>query len=370
MKSNTDFNITRLVEELDAAVALGDVQKADEIADMLFRLQGGAEADTVMPAQFPAVIGTRQKNGGQKVKSKNLKKLVGLAAAAALVMALGITALATDLFGIGDLVIGRGKGAVNNPETITAEGSTEPTPGNIPEPEEMDLIVLQGYPDSNEYKASEEWNIFYESYDQDGSIVAEVGNKPNEFTEKYPMYLCYSQEMADKLEEIIAKYNLQPHEFITIAESEEQLFSTAGTGNFLDNGGSGVNRMLGGYVYNDGTFHYDGEATLFSGASFSYQFENYVKGTFSDTCLNVGDADSYQEWQYETKSGVTVSLALGDSKALVIADLENSFLTVNVLTGTGGDGSSSSGITKEDLQNFADLFDFNQINSQDPSQMK
>jgi hypothetical protein len=369
MKSNTDFNITQLIEELDAAVAREDVEKADEIADMLFRLQGGAEPDTGMPGQFPLSIKLRHQNGGDKVKSKSLKKLIGFAAAAALIMALGITALATDLFGIRDLVISSGQDAANNPESIPAEG-TEPAPGSVTEPEEMDLIVLQGYPDSSEYKASEEWNIFYENYDTDGSIVAEVGNKPNEFTEKYPMYLCYSQEMADKLEEIIAKYGLKLHESITIAESAEQLFDTAGTGNFLDNGGSGVSRMLGGYVYNDGTFHFDGEAALFSGVFMSYQFGNYVKGTFSDTYLNVGDADSYQEWQYTTKSGITVSLALSESKALVIADLNDSFVTINVLTGTAGAAGSEGGITREDLQSFADLFAFHEINNQNTSPTK
>ena len=91
--------------------------------------------------------------------------------------------------------------------------------------------------------------------------------------------------------------------------------------------------MQGGYAYNDGTFHYDGQVALTSGKLVDYQFGNYVKGTFSDVSLNVGDADSYREWAYETASGVTVSLALGDSKALVITDLDNSFVVINVLTG-------------------------------------
>ncbi len=93
----------------------------------------------------------------------------------------------------------------------------------------------------------------------------------------------------------------------------------------------------------------------------AYQFGNYVKGTFSGVYLNVGDADSYREWQYTTSSGVIVSLALGETKALVIADLENSFVAVNVLTGSAGSDFGSSSVTEDDLEAFADLFDFSVI---------
>jgi len=54
------------------------------------------------------------------------------------------------------------------------------------------LIVLQGYPDSNEYKASVEWNLFRAGYDTDGKLLSEVGNGSNEYTEKYPLYLVTS----------------------------------------------------------------------------------------------------------------------------------------------------------------------------------
>jgi len=57
------------------------------------------------------------------------------------------------------------------------------------------------------------------------------------------------------------------------------------------------------------------------------------KPCFSDTYLNIGDASSYAEWEYKTGSGQKVSLALGDTKALVIADLKNSYVVINVLSG-------------------------------------
>jgi hypothetical protein len=357
MKSNTDFNIVRLIEELDSAVAREDVQKADEIADMLFRLQGGDESEARMPGQFPLAIENYYRNGGHHVKKKSFKKLIGIAAAAVLVMALGITALATDLFGIRELVIRSGEKPSESPEISPSDIGAEQSPAISASGSETDLIVLQGYPDSNEYKASEEWVIFCRSYDPDGSIALGIGNAPNEYTEAYPMYLVYTQEMANKLEEIIAKYGLKLHSTIVTASGTAEFIYAAGTGNFLGHSES-YNAVLGGYAYDDGSFHYDGEAFI-SGSKISYQLGNYVKGTFSDTYLNIGDADSYEEWSYKTSSGVPVYLALSESKALVIADLKHSFVTINVLSGTA-DGETK--ITKDVLQQFADSFDFTQFN--------
>lgn len=369
MNKKADFNMTRLIEELDSAVLRGDTEKADDITDILFRLQRGREEDAVMPAQFPQNIGVYSKadSGRRPMKSKRIKRFIGVAAAAALVMTLGITALATQFFGLREMVIDNemSTSVTDNGTVLEGMGSETTSPGNGQNISEQDdeLIPLQGYPNSSEYKASAEWELFRQSYDTDGSIISQVGNNPNTYTEKYPMYLVYSKEMADKLEEIIAKYGLTLHTTLTIAENAAELFNLAGVGNFLEgNPEGGVNRLYSGYAYDDGSFAYDGQAILVNSAVVEYQLVNYVKGTFSDVCLNVGNADAYEEWQYTSASGVQVSLALSETKALIIADRENSFVVVNVLAGTGDSGFGSSSITEEDLQRFADLFDFTQIN--------
>lgn len=362
MNKMTGYNIAQLIEELDTAVMCGDIETADEIADILFRLQGGAEADAVMPVQFPASITAQNKNhkASSTIKPKGFKRIIGIAAAAALIMTLGITALATQFFGLRDMVIQNEKaGSV----TGTQAETTVPDNGQSSPEQSYELIPLQGYPDSSEYKASAEWELFRQSYDTDGSIIRQVGNNPNEYTERYPMYLVYSKEMAEKLEEIIAKYALTLHSTLTIAEKTEELFTLAGVGDFLEgNPDGGVNRVYSGYAYDDGSFAYDGQAVLVTGAVIEYQLVRYVKGIFSDVCLNIGDADDYREWQYTTKNGVQVSLALSETKALLITDLDHSFIVVNVLAGTGDSGFDSSSITEADLQSFADMFDFTQIN--------
>lgn len=367
MNKKTGFNASALIEELDSAVMRGDTEKADEISEILFKLQGGQEEDAVMPPRFPGIVSDQNKDisGEHKVKPNSIKRIVSIAAAAVLVMTLSITAIAANLFGLRDMVFDNGnKDAVPNWQVsapVTDEAALHNGIPDAPD-SDLDLIAMQGYPDSSEYKASAEWNVFCQNYDTDHAILNQVGNSSNEYTEKYPLYLVYSKEMADKLEEIIAKYKLSLHTAIALPENPEAFFSTAGTGDFLESQSSqGVNRNLGGYVYNDGTFQFDGEAVLSNSAVIGYQFANYVKGTFSDTYLNIGDSDAYQEWPYETASGVQVSLALSETKALIITDLGSSFVTVNVLAGTGDSGFGSSSITRDDLQRLADMFDFTQI---------
>ncbi len=387
MKNIKGWDITRLEDELDDAIARGDIARADAASALLFTLRGGNDADAVMPENFPNSIETQYTalHGGRQMKSA--KKFIAVAAAAILVVALGITALATGWFGVRDLVISTPSPSASAPTAApsTENGATTEDPNPLPT---YDIIALQGFPDSPEYKASAEWNTFCAGYDQDGAIINEVGNSSNEYTERYPMYLVYSKDMADKLEEIITKYDLTLHTSRELYDSVDALMALSGTGNFIADP-SGLPRMSG-YVYDDGTFHYDGEAVLSDEQSFSYQFGNYVKGTFSDVYLNVGDADGYDEWTYETSSGITVSLALGETKSLLIAELDNSFVTVNILNGArsqnmiddGGftqeeidelkendpksyadkyDFYTKNGLTREDLEAFADLFDFSVI---------
>lgn len=95
------------------------------------------------------------------------------------------------------------------------------------------------------------------------------------------------------------------------------------------------------------------------GRSFDYQIMNCKKGSFTDTLLNIGDADDYTEWSYQTASGETVCLASSPDKCLIFADLKDSFVTVNVLERTAED---SGNVTAESLQELADSFDFSMLN--------
>ena len=180
------------------------------------------------------------------------------------------------------------------------------------------------------------------------------------------MYQVYNQEMEDKLDEIVEKYDLSFHSRREMILPDEW----SGTvGNFLLAG----NTAYTGYLYEDGTFAYDGDAVLPDYGLVDYQFRRSVKGCFNDVILNIGDVSQYQEWVYETACGQAVTLALGPTKALLLADLGDSFVTLNVLAGTETDLAdifSSGPLSAANLEALADSFDFTALTPAIPPQIE
>ena len=74
--------------------------------------------------------------------------------------------------------------------------------------EPITLLSLQG----TNMEALAEWLAFTNSYDQDGTILIEADGTGSEWElpDNYHLtYGCYSQEMVDKLDEIVNKYHLK-----------------------------------------------------------------------------------------------------------------------------------------------------------------
>ena len=268
---------------------------------------------------------------------------------AILVLCLALTGLgtvyATNMFGLKDQILGE-----KSQMTILVpveDGTLVET--LVP----SDTINLQGYADSKEYKAATEWNIFL---DQNITrLVSKVGNEPTGLEDKYAGYSVYTQEMADKLYEITARYGLKLHASIRHFYNEEELFQMVGKDAFLGK----ANKVEGGYLYDDGTFRYDGGARLSNGTSFAYQLGCCQKGIFDAVYLNIGDAKDYKEWSYKTASGIIVTIAVGSHKSLVIADLGSAFVTINVLPELTADFDRQSyEITAADMEAFVNSIDF------------
>lgn len=299
---------------------------------------------------FSQVQGTREirwEDYAMRRRGRSLRWLVTLAASVALLAALSALAVAANFFGLRDALLPE-KGSVN----VTDERGVV-VPGEY---EYKDFVSLSGWGDTPESKALAEWEAFRDSYDPDGAIIGAIGNEPTGFEEDYGLYLVYTQEMADKLEEIVAKYDLKLHRWM------EDVFPETwpvAAGDFC-----GENVMpYTGYIYENGTFRFDGDAELGAGelkgyGTIEYQFSRSVKGTFDDVALNIGDLGDFEEWGYQTAGGTWVTLGLGArNRSLILADLGDSFVLVNVLTGRQGDDTFSSGpIGREELEELADSF--------------
>ena len=256
----------------------------------------------------------------------------------------GTSAMQTEIinseikFGLKDLLI------LENPAILPAfEGASSK------EIFSYDPISLQGYPTSAEYKAGAEWFSFKEEYDKKQSILNAAGNQPTEPDSKYDLYLTvHTQEMADKLEEISSKYQLNLHTQVTFLSNEAELYDQTEMNKFLGAG----NNFSGGYVYNNGTFLVSCIMLLPDGRTIGYQLHNTAKGIFNDAAfLNISDRNEFDEWNYITKDNLSLQMAASSEQSLVIADLEHSFVVINIL----------ENMSQSDLIFLADSIYFSEI---------
>lgn len=217
--------------------------------------------------------------------------------------------------------------------------------------ESAELLSLSGFGVTPESKALAEWNAFIAGYDQDGSIRNE-NDKADDATwgQDVALYAVYSDEMAQKLREIANKYQLQLHTE-TKAVTDEELNSMLG-GTLC----SEATDKYGAITFENGTFQFDAEYKM-DDAMVMYQFSRKVRGTFDLSYLNVGSQANFVEEAYTTKNGTEVMLANSDNKAIIMANLDNSFVVVNV---EAGDYRNETGknFTMDQLKEMADSFNF------------
>jgi len=283
-------------------------------------------------------------------KHRAKKKALTVGIAAAVVAALGIASYAALRGGLNSVLLDP-QDANKPAETSVTTQAQAPSPDGEQESvqyytdDQLTMISLQGYSDSPEYLAAQEWSEFEDNYDTDWAILDKVGNKPTKWDDKYGAYGVYSQEMADKIDEITSKYKLTLH------------------GKCLDGPQEKIDEKFGkimndatytGYYFEDGTFSVDGDF-----GKYDFQLRRTTKGVLDTVTLNIGNINNFEQWEYKTASGAKVFLALSDGdQAIILADLDKSFVAVNVMLWLGEDDKPDT-MTKAQLEDMADHINFN-----------
>ena len=279
---------------------------------------------------------------GAAPKRKSKKTIITVLIAVAVVSALGITTFAAINGGLASRTFGKSTWAPEDETYVDSDGEEYTFP-------EREFISLQGYADSPEFQATGEWLEFEDGYDRDFSIVTAFDEEVKRtgvdpFEEKYGAYLIYSQEMADKVDEITAKYNLQLHKNLSDCDTDivREKF-----GNVFSEEVFGA-----GYMYDDGTFQLD--CTY---KNIEFQIRRCMRGYFDNVYLNVGNIDNYEQWTYVTKDGYTVYLGIrSDGHAVISIDLEDSFVSMSIMP---WDSDLNQVIhTREELEDLVDQIDF------------
>ena len=236
--------------------------------------------------------------------------------------------------------------------------------GNVIPVESQEPITLLSLQGTN-MEALAEWVAFTNTYDQDGTILIEADGTGSEWElpDNYHLtYGCYSQEMVDKLNEIVEKYDLK-------------LLSSYIPLNYYENSVLLNSLGLNGLVYAnpdvqveywDGDFHLEGTFDLnmyistdmgswkWERGSASYRYS--LKDYFDPITGGMLESIDYTQWDYTRRDGKKVLLVLSEGTARIYADLPDAFISISLDPVIWVDGEKVP-MTQTALEQLAELFD-------------
>ena len=304
------------------------------------------------------------RQGKQQVKVKRLSTKRALLIAAVIALTLLLVGCAV-VYVLRMQNLHVGEYSTYMPTIYDEDGNVIPVETRKP----TQLLSIQGV----HMDALAEWVEFTNSYDQDGTIMAEAerasheggpGN-PWDFPDNYHLtYGCYSQEMIDKLDKIVEKYDLKLLSAYTICQRYEMsvMFEALGfDGMMLDSPKAKVE-------YADGYFHLEGSFWLelfltMEGEHWKCDDEIVtvlysVKDYFDPRTSGVLDFNNYTQWDYTREDGRQVLLALSEGAARIYADTPEAMMIVSLSGNTWIDGQQVN-MTPEALEEIAELIDLN-----------
>lgn len=168
-----------------------------------------------------------------------------------------------------------------------------------------------------------------------------------------PHRACYGygyQPMADKIDEIAAKYGLRIWQQQVFVGSAEELCALLGIESF----GVVEDDRCSASVYDDGGFKLRGYC-LAEQPGVGLNLNRAMKGTLSTFYLMGYDPADYTYESYTTASGVTVDLAFHEKDAMIFADMETCYVSAEVWELQ----------SMEELRSVADSIDFAALDSPD-----
>lgn len=279
---------------------------------------------------------------------RNYRRFIALAAAVSVLLALGIAAYATGWFGLRGLEMGKDHG--------------------------RSIISLQGLNDTPEAKASAEWKEYWDKLEAENALMDGFDYaESQELFKTYGAYDCYTKAQAKVLQGIAEKYSLRLLSGVTIPEGEKAYYEAAGTGRLLAVGGDYYNEFFSGYVYDDGSFKFEGELHGDMNYAIPYSMIRSVKGTMTTLYTSVEDIDSFEDWKYTAADGTQVNLSNAESGSFIIYDSGDAFVIVHFSheswadnNGDGkrdgiGDKAISFTIQNRELEKIADCFSFSAL---------
>ena len=234
-----------------------------------------------------------------------------------------------------------------------------------------EVLTLAGIQGSRNYQAAQEWFAFKQEYDPDLSITTELhrnGTVP-EFPEEYESYNIYSQEMKDKLDEILKKYDLKLIGKTVPFRTEELVCKALGLENILIPGSNAVMNLDYAGYQECGNLNMD-FGVILPDDDLKTQCHIYYmhKDAFTEDVISLGEIETWKEWNYTTASGeeVLIFRSPEDWRGFIFCDMPNYTVTLRytfIHEQYGNDGKGNMYVDREfmtdqQIERLADTIDF------------
>ena len=239
------------------------------------------------------------------------------------------------------------------------ELSEENEMGTIPQ----QVLTTSGPEDSKRYQAAKEWNEFEVSYARDHDWD-ETFSCPSE----YERYGLYSQEMVDKLEEILDKYDLQPIGARVVSQGQKGILDYLGLETVLRPGvPAKINDMDAAY-FESGYLIVSCRIQMEEGAD-RWPYSTYVTCTFSgkeildDGVLILDYPDTWEEWNYTTSSGENFLILYSPEywECYAIYDRGDAMVSLTIQTAQAlytDNRYSENRMNRQQVEQLLDVMDF------------
>ena len=260
-------------------------------------------------------------------------------------------------------------------QTVTFDISNfDPETGEISEGQEsvhQQILTLAGLSNTPAAKAAREWYEFTDSYDPDLEIKKSVWGNIPDFGDKYYGYDLYTQEMKDKLDEILDKYDLKLRGKLIEFETPKRMLQAMDIESLLNpDAGAKLDIEFPYRYYENGVVYLNAVLTLpgENGDETVRVFLNYLpKDCFIPDTAVLTEAQ-WEEWNYTTAGGddVLILRAEESSSAWLLCDTGSSTTSISVDVLRDMSEEVIDGVpvvqyemmSKELLERLADAIDF------------
>lgn len=228
-------------------------------------------------------------------------------------------------------------------------------------PYEKDVLSLSGYMDSPQYRAMQEWINFENSYDMDGTLLKKADADNYIAPPDYDSYLCYTDEMCAKIDELCGKYNLSLAGPTYFPATTDEVLDAVAVSSIENPALGGMVPLNTGLFYRSGSFRLDGSLEHRFASRDNVDTVNFVymcskKNVFFTTYLTTDDIATFDSWEFTAWDGTKLLLAQNKERGLIFADTEDYFTSIVLYFSLSETKEINNPGLRKDMEEIADSF--------------